>query len=324
MRPINRVHIEGMGLTGCLLALCLERLEVKFTWNDTDAEHTAWKASTGAIYPCGKLGSVDWACYRKWRSWLYKLMPKNCWEEADYWFSQKTPPHEGHYDVYNHHDGVRDGLQLAGASSFHLNVQQLVPQVRNKFRDARVDKRHGKVGCTIVAHGFGERLDYAYWGWHRVVDLKINFPHTLRPAFYFREGRYVMAYAYPIPNTPYWYAGSSIIKQKKDKLHPLEILPKYERWKANFERLGGGAVSVARAMGEAQGWRPAYAAWPGGKEQWESSMSWVRRINDGQGRPVVITVPPLWNSGIRHFPKVMEEVVSMLGYNAIIDGVYRS
>lgn len=305
----NLVHIQGMGITGCLLALALDELDVEFTWLDNDAPHTAWKASTGAIYPAGKKGSVDWITYKMWeamlqRPWLKPVVKH--FEMCPYWFNHKSPPHNGAYPITSQYRG----LQKASAPSYHLNAQKFVPAVRRRFADREIKQfdRTAQRGAMVVrAHGFTERQTHAYWGWTRLVKLKYNKPFTLgtqgdRPCFYFRDGRFIMAYAYPVPGTEWWYSGSSLIKQRADNMHDLGVVGKYERWQKQFERLSNGNVKVIEGGPYLTGWRPAYTGWENERE-----AAWVER-----GRRM-ITVPPLWNSGIRHFPKVLTEVIEQLG-----------
>lgn len=300
-----RVHVEGMGLTGCLLAYHLEKAGADWSWHDIDAPFTAWKASTGAIYPAGQPGSLDYECWRVWAEWLQgqRLYPLAHFEPATYWFNHLSPPHHGDYEFYQ--DGKND-LRRAGPLSYHLNAQTFVPATRRKFKARMVGSAPGHLvgrDAYVVAHGFSERLDHVLWGW--TVPVKLKLPHYMcggyRPALYFRRGRFVMAYAYPAPGTEYWYAGSSLIHQREPR--ELEVEAKFERWRRDFETLANGAIRVTdRGAGSLQGWRPAEG--------------------DGRVDPVVkrslrrsevrLTVPPLWHSGIRHFPRVLQQLLGHL------------
>lgn len=301
----DRVHLEGMGLTGCLLAHQLAANGVDFTWNDIDAPQTAWRASTGAIYPCGRPGSIDFEAYRRWHLWAKRGLLTEHFEEASYIFNHKQPPHHGQYDMAP----LNDCMQMAmGLPSYHLNAQTFVPFTRDLFVGQRYqsyDKLSGR-RQLIRSHGFGERRSHSYWGWTRLVKLELadrpgQDPLFLgrRPAFYFREGRFIMAYAYPVPGTPYWYSGSSIIKQKLGKEHDLSVNDKFDRWHRNFERLSGGAVRVVGLGPTLTGWRPSRS---------KEDREWTTMGGDG-----VIRVPPLWNSGIRHFPMVWGTLAPLLG-----------
>lgn len=295
-----KVHLEGMGVYGSLLAHMLDLSGVDFTWHDNDLERVAWPACTGAIYPANseKFGPDDW-CHKQWRE-AHKLgIYGEAVEASNFVFNHKTkPPHEGKYPVTK----FGSGLKMAEPPSFHLNAQLLVPQTREKYADCmRPDHQPAQTDEYIVSHSWGERLSHVYWGWTRLV--KLDFPdemrrHGMRPCFYFREGRYIMTYAYPVPNTPWWYAGSSIIKQKIEKKKSLEIEPKYDRWKDHFERLSLGQVKVTEAGEMREGWRPASA---------KNNDTWVDRDLHG-----TIRMRPLWNSGVRHFPKQWKEIAGLL------------
>jgi hypothetical protein len=300
-----KVHIEGMGLTGSMLARLLWRNEVDFTWHDSRDPRVAWQASTGAIYPSGseKFGP-DEACREVWAQWHEQDLFEGATEEARFVYCTKAPPHGGKYA----REQLESGLWLAGPSAFHLNAQKLVPATRELFAEGEVQAafapKMDDVDWYIQAHGWGKRLGHVYWGWTRLVTLDYDRSlyqrdgQEMRPAFYFREGRFIMAYAYPVPDTPYWYAGSSIIKQPVMGRKSLSMEDKYERWKANFERLGMGSVKVAQEGEFIEGWRPAAKA---------DDEAWTRV------RGNAITVRPLWNSGIRHFPKQWAGIAQTLG-----------
>lgn len=298
-----RVHIEGMGITGSLMARRLELAGVDFTWSDIDDPRVAWQASTGAIYPSGsdKFGP-DVECFHEWHRWHLQGFISEHLEPAHFVFSTKGAPHGGKYPTTR----LNGGLQLAEPASLHLNAQSLVRATRELYAARRVHAGDPR-DWHIQAHSWGSRLDRVYWGWTRLVQLDWRDAFAplgtgdYRPAFYFREGRFVMAYAYPVPGTPWWYAGSSIIKQAADARKSLSMPDKYEKWKANFERLAGGTVRVTEEGDFLEGWRPAAA---------KTDESWVRVTNR------LITVRPLWNSGIRHFPKQWAGVAHVLGLTA--------
>lgn len=303
-----RVHLEGMGLTGCLLAWRLERAGVPFTWHDSDAPRTAWKASTGAIYPGGGLDRV---CYDTWQDWMADLedVAPGCTEPAGYWFNHKRPPHDGDYEVLRRVPGAPDGsrdtqLSLAALHSWHINAQTLVPALRERYKEQQVAPVSGcaERGRYIIAHGFpgNPRHDHVFWGWTRKVQLELD-PQlgidSTRSAFYFRRGLVTMAYAYPVPGTDWWYAGSSLIRQRNMK--ELEYEKKYARWRREFEALSGGLVRVAEEGEFLQGWRPAQSM---DREPPKVTM------RDGK-----LVCPPLWNSGIRHYPEVWRQLSQALG-----------
>jgi hypothetical protein len=296
------VHIEGMGLQGALLAHRLHMYGVPFTWDDLEAERTAWKASTGAIYPATstKFGP-DKECWQVWKAWYEagQFDRAHLEKSAGMIFATKNPPHEGKYGVDEFDFGIKRGQM----ESYHLNAQAFVPATRARFADRRVAPAVGKANAKyhIVAHGWGERLAYAYWGWTRLVELEYPEQYDrngTRPAFYFRPNKYVMAYAYPVAGTPWFYSGSSIIKQRLGAFKPLDMPTKYIRWASVFTELAQGQVRIVKEGNFIEGWRPAAA---------ETDTSWARK----RGR--VITLRPLWNNGIRHFPRQWAGVAELLG-----------
>lgn len=303
---MRTVHLEGMGINGCLTALMLERQGVDFTWNDIEAKRTAWEASTGAVYPANstKFGD-DWACYQLWADAYNRGVfgpVADTVERGNYTFNHKSgPPHGGKYAC---HPDKRFGLTVAVPKSYHINAQKLVPAVRHRFADRRLPEAPTRetVDLYLITHSFGERLSHVYWGWSRLV--KLDYDKDLfeldgeRPCFYFREGRFVMAYAYPVPGSPFWYAGSSIIKQRLDRMKSLDIEPKYEKWRENFQRLSNGAVQVRSAHAMLEGWRPAPAS---------DDTAWLRREGNN-----AFSLRPLWNSGIRHYPHQWSKILSRL------------
>ncbi len=292
------VHLEGMGLQGALLAHRLAMYGVPFTWHDTDVEHTAWKASTGAIYPADSENhGPDRECWKVWKSWYEakQFDVEHLEKSAGLVFLTNKPPHGGQYAWTTVKGDLKRGLE----PSFHLNAQTFVPAMRDRFEHLRSGPPSAAPHIYIVTHGWGERFSHAYWGWTRLVQLDRHEKFgQLRPAFYLRPHRFLMAYAYPVPGTRWWYAGSNIIKQKAGKLKELEAAPKYEKWKAAFEELGEGMVKVTEEGPFLTGWRPAAA---------DSDEAWVRR----KGNRLLLR--PLWNSGIRHFPKQWAGVAAQLG-----------
>lgn len=291
------VHLEGMGIQGCLLAHTLARYGVRFSWHDTDAAHTAWKASTGAIYPADSTNhGPDRETWKVWKAWYEAghFNPAHLEKSAGLVFLTKNPPHKGSYDW----TPLLGDLKLGADPSFHLNAQTFVLDTRKRFHSQRREG-NGFGHTYIVTHSWGARFHHAYWGWTRLVKLK--HPSVSvggRPAFYLRPNRFTMAYAYPVPGTDWYYAGSNILKQAAGKLKELNPGPKYRLWKQNFTELALGEVQVVEEGAYLTGWRPAGA---------EDDTAWVRRKSG------VLTLRPLWNSGIRHFPAQWAGVAAQLG-----------
>lgn len=308
---MTHIHIEGFGLTGCLLAYHLDLQGISFTWSDIDAPKTAWKASTGAIYPAGstKFGP-DALCYDVWDEWVREGLMAQHVEAADYWFGSKAAPHQGRYAVSEPNEF---GMRRALIPSYHFNAQSFVPAMREVHKFKRwTGEGHSKGAQRVIAHGFGERLGRAYWGWTRLVRIgyrdraaELQFRGhyarldlAQRPCFYFRPSKVVMAYAYPVPGTEWWYAGSSIIAQRADRMKELDMPPKYERWKRLFLEFSKGALTIEREGDYLQGWRPA-----------AGDNRWVTHREDG-----ALLLRPLWNSGIRHFPMQLAQLFNAIGH----------
>lgn len=304
-----RIHVEGMGVSGALLAVQLERHGVDFTWHDTEQKVSAWRASTGAVYPANseKFGP-DWACWQVWQRWYHEGLYDPHTERANFWFGHKgRPPHEGRYPV--HEPASEHGLRQAVPSSFHVNAQSLVPWARERYSHRRLPTAPGDESHLIISHGWGRRLGHVYWGWAALIELaydrSVYGAGDRRPALYLRPSRVEMAYAYPVPGTPYWYAGSSIIKQRLEGIKELEVEGKYQRWLRLLERYSGGAMEIVGRSEVLQGWRPAAAV---------EDTAWLRVAPMPRGRVgTVMTLRPLWNSGIRHFPKQWAAVAAQLG-----------
>jgi hypothetical protein len=202
-------------------------------------------------------------------------------ETASYVYSSLHPPHGGRY-------GFEDlgPVRVAHTSSLHLNAQSWVPEVRKRFLAQRLDAAPHDAETVVVTHGFGARLARFMWGWTVPVRVSCRQEWSQRQALYFRRGRFTMAYAYPIPGTDMWYAGSSLISQRSPK--SLAVEDKFVRWRHSFLELGGGHVlGVARAGTPTEGWRPVPA---------KGDDAWIECVN---GR---LTVKPCWHSGIRHAP----------------------
>lgn len=278
------IHLEGMGILGCYIALRLEQDGLDFTWHDTSARICAWRASTGAIFPSGDPGD-EWAL-GVWRHHNTQDGFASWMEEAQYIYCQKHPPHGGRYLSLD----IGHGLHLAGPTSLHLAAPEWVEATRRRFAEECRNPEPGQE--YVVTHGFGERLARFMWGWTVPITLRtvaVGLWREQRPCFYMRRGRFTMAYAYPIPGTDQWYAGSSLISQQVPR--PLTIDDKWRRWRGDFMDLAGGYVTgVARAGRPRVGWRPVPAA---------GDTEWVRRNARGQ-----LLVRPLWHSGIRQAPIV--------------------
>jgi hypothetical protein len=115
----------------------------------------------------------------------------------------------------------------------------------------------------IVAQGFDNPLRTRFvWGWSRHVALAI--PDEMarqskqRPAIYVGKGglgpmQYV--YAFPVPTSPFWYAGSSMHAQLNP--HLMDTAPRLAIWRRVMREVSGGAIRIEQmTLGDYQGWRP--------------------------------------------------------------------
>lgn len=299
------LHLEGLGLLGSLLAWRLETEGRAFTWHDTEQRVNAWTACTGAIYPSGD--DFDRANYQAWKNWIegeplgrwrglkaFYLPHGSCVETADYWFLSRNPPHGGRYSI----TAEAAGLHRAAEPSYHLNAQAFVCATREHFKAARLTASPVSPLCLIRAHGFGPRLSRFMWGWTAAATVKLSgeFPSSKRRAcLYLRQGRFMLAYLYPIPGTRYHYIGSSLISQHKPR--SLAIAPKLQRVIDHIHRATDFGVSITSVHSEVEGWRPVAAP---------ADTELVRFIDNA------LCVRPLWHSGVRHAPALLDACMEAL------------
>lgn len=289
------LHIEGMGLLGSLLANHLDDRGVDFTWSDTDSTTNAWSASTGLVYPAGDARSMHGL--EGWRSWAETPWGGPVVEEVRYTYHHRNPPHDGRYTPDYDLGDMRVAPRQPGC--FAVNVQALVLAARTKFHGCRAPYDGGP---RVRAHGFTERLGAYMWGW--TVPVALEYPDdleascgALRPAFYSRRDRFQIVYAYPIAHQPDdWWAGSSLVSQKAP--HPLDAEKHYARWleafTVNFPR-----VEVVSRGEPIQGWRPRPTV--------EPDDDHLVLVEGDQ-----VTFPPLWHSGVRWAPVVIEKALERL------------
>lgn len=289
------LHLEGLGVLGCYIGWRLFNDGIPFTWHDSGEQVTAWRACTGAVFPTGH--SADLRAMAAWTRHLDEPGFNDHTERAAYVYCSKRPPHMGRYGWQD----LGNGIKLGEVPSLHLNAQRWVPWTRRVFNHYQLDAAPPDAR-VIVTHGFGARLARYMWGWTVPVRVWTTADFgELRPSIYFRRGRFVMAYAYPIPGTGLWYAGSSLISQKAPR--QLDTDAKFERWRREFVELGRGYVlGVERAGDAMQGWRPVPY----------SDREPLVRCDVHDGRADVLTVRPLWHSGVRHAPLVYDALKEAL------------
>jgi hypothetical protein len=286
------IVIEGMGVTGSLFARLFELHKIPFRWYDSEEKIVSWPATTGCIYPCNDAGAED---YRTWHNWARDYFRFEPWfEQGDYWYNHIHPPH----NVKSPPDKIDGLLKRSPLPSYHINSQELVRTTRERFKDLRLSSNSKNLtDVTLVAHGFNERMTYAYWGWSCLVDLRHRLSGNGRPCLtlYDKVQFRATTYAYPCPGTSYFYAGSSFIKQKLDRLRPLETSLKFENWSERFENLTDGKILVKTVEGPKEGWRPANGA---------------EDTNVIQVNANLFLCPPLAGNGIRRFPSVFQSWTS--------------
>jgi hypothetical protein len=284
-----------MGLLGSLLAWRLTADGITFTWHDTDTPHTAWKASTGLVYPAGDARSQrNLAAWTDW--WARPTLPPGVLLPVHYVFAHRHPPHEGRYRT----TPLGPGLTLAHAAAFTVDVPQLVHTTRGHFASRRTDTPPPDADVLVRAHGHHRAVCWM-WGWSAPVQLRLpavlaELPH--RPALYGRKVRQLV-YAYPIPSRPgWWWAGSTLTRQT----HPrsLSADAHLRRWMDNWAAVWP-RIDLTAAEAPAQGWRPRPD---------DADTPDPVRVDTARGP--VITLPALWHSGVRWAPEVIDHTVDQL------------
>ena len=278
-------------MTGVYLAHALSAKDIPFTWSDLDAAVCAWKASTGCVYPSGN--SMDQSAYHMWR--LGAPFQPELIAAAPFWYNTRNAP-DGGKDAPAE---TKDDLHRHHLPSIHLNVQRFVEGGRKVYAANRWigDWTNAPLDATrVVAHGFGARLHHYVWGWSRKVRLYYNPEHFgERACFYLKRGRFLTAYAYPVPGEDAWYAGSAMVAQQQP--HQNDAYRWYARWLEYFLSWSHHLVDVEPVEEPRQGWRPKPA---------RGDDAWVRWI-DGK-----LHVKPQGSNGVRHAPYVASAVVEEL------------
>lgn len=303
-----KIHVEGMGWFGSVVAWHLDRAGHDFTWHDSDSVRVAWKASTGIVYPAGDSRSaadhLSWLSWQEepWWSPAFPLDPHKAAARCAYWFNHKRPPHAGRSKIA----ADLGSMRMTMLPAVQVNVPMVVEATRRHFALRRVTRSPVEPHLLIVAHGYHPlRNAGVVWGWHNRVQLGYSdlvAYHSRRfggaPSFYGRIGRFGMAYAYALPGETddVWLAGSSLIVQKWAK--PLDAMKHFGTWAGKF-REAFPEVEIKGMSRPMQGWRPRGRPDDSGHVE--------------RSEPDMITVPPLWHSGIRWAPSVAREVMEMVG-----------
>lgn len=286
-----RIHLSGMGLVGCLLACELERLGLGFTWSDSEASVTAWKASTGCVYPSGE--AVDLVGYNRWAAMLAESSHAVCRfsETASYGFTQKSIPHGAGSKllrVARSHGSVK----VLNKPSFHVNVQGFVLDTRQRLAGQRSRPKPGEI--IVHSHGYHGKFVTDYrWGWSAPCFVRGGvFEIYPRMCLNAKEGRFINAYLYPRPGTDHFYLGTSFIYQKAPK--PLEMEGKLLKIVQHIKRVAGGGLEIEVAGSPVAGWRPVYSE--------DGLPVCAREENE-------LFVRPQAANGLRHSPVWIDRVI---------------
>lgn len=277
------LHIEGLGVTGALIADELDRRGVDFTWSDNDSPWVAWHASTGCVYPSDhrdlEAGRGAWAeLYATGRF-------RGLVELAPYLFAHKTPPHGASYPFTR-----RGALNLAEPFALTVDVEGLVLAMRTRHEERRVE-RSLKNGVALVAHQTAERGDGYLWGWSARVRFREPDEAPARAVYTAKRHRFDNTYAYPVPSTDEWWAGSSLVLQKTPKERP-DLSELLATWQVNAHALLG--ISDVEVLRTVQGWRPRPRAGDSGRV--------IRAANR-------VTMTPAASSGVQLGPIVARQMI---------------
>lgn len=301
----TKIHIEGMGVVGSMIARHLAAADVSFTWHDIDANVNAHQASTGCVYPSGDLHQQrnyeNWLSFARYQHPHPKLKAiSDLTETADFWFLSKSPPHQSPDKVVE----KRFGLRIGEMPSVHLNVQNFVERTQAAFVSNRTDRLNPEADWFVRSHGYGNDLDKYIWGYSAVVEVnakafEVERQVQRRPSFYLRDGKYVIHYLFPIPQSVLYYAGSSLIAQKRSAPKRLEIQTKFDKLVSHVELRTGGRIQISTPYCFREGWRP--------KPQVFDPNALISR----HGRE--LRVVPLSHSGVSYSIEVAKQILSIIG-----------
>lgn len=286
------IHIEGMGVLGCQVAWELDKQGLGFTWSDIDAPWTAWHCSTGMVYPSGSerdMAGLGW--------WVNEIT--NQGEHRDYAavlpyaFAHKNPPHGGKYEAFQ---VPGSHLQLASEPSVAVNVPDMVRVTREQRYPHRRTGGARPGDLVIQAYADPEKLDGYLWGW--AARVRFDGPaHTddRQATYYAKKHRFNLTYAYPIPGTGQWWAGSTLLHQGKPS--EREAQRYLDEWLANAPTLLG--ISNIQVDSLEQGWRPRRKA---------DTPNEAREVSPG-----VWALAPEPTSGVRHGPLIVADLMQRIG-----------
>lgn len=250
---MSDIHIEGMGILGSMLARRLHQEGISFTWHDTEEKHVAWPVSTGLAYPDGD--PVNQRGLARWHEILDEgeLIADEA-VATPYVFAHKKPPHGGKYPVVDY-----GPLRWAEPYAVSLNPIEFVERTRKVFGEER-RKAPTPGADLVVCHTTEERGDGYLWGWTAKVrfDLLDMLEADLmgaQPALYAKAHRFNLTYAYPIPGTGLWWAGSVLkLQRKAQEVDEYRLFDYYMEWRELAEKLL--CISNIELVSLHQGWRP--------------------------------------------------------------------
>lgn len=295
------VHLSGLGLIGSLVALQLEAKGIDFTWHDADSGKTAWKASTGCVFPTGD--EQDMKNLQHWDAMLrrkdvFSSVVSRCVETAQWTYISKHPPHSG----------AKIGIkELGQVGPFHIsdhrtlqfNVQRLVSKVRERYQELSVAEKP-KDSILVVTHGSASAVRYQ-WGWSINASLKLSkeledWQRQLerRLCLYLRQG-YATRYLYPKPRTSLYYGGTSSVSQNFPR--PLDAHEHLKKWLEKIPEVTEGHVEIVKYSEPTEGWRPV--------------ASELAPLVNSRGR--VVALRPMAGNGVRSFPELGDALMQRLG-----------
>lgn len=284
------IHIEGMGVLGCQVAWELEKQGIGFTWSDIDVPWTAWHCSTGMVYPSG--AERDMAGLRWWVNALDQGEHTDYAAALPYAFAHKNPPHSGKYEAF---PVPGSHLQLAAEPSVAVNVPQMVVNTRLRFAHRRYSGA-ASGDLVIQAYADPEKLDGYLWGWAARVRFDGPAHEDGRQATYYaKKHRFNLTYAYPIPGTGQWWAGSTLLHQGKPSERAARSY--LDAWLADAPTLLG--ISNIEVDSLEQGWRPRRKA---------GTPNEAREVSPGRW-----ALAPEPTSGVRHGPLIVADLMGRIG-----------
>lgn len=224
------VHITGAGVVGCVLMRRLFQAGIEFTWSDTDAAVTAWKASTGSV------------C----RDHTDSPEVRPAWER----FAAECVP-DDQYCLVPHYRAFISGEHRTEwhqeGDSYHLDVQSFVLRTREAWKqDRREERDPDSINIMTVGHAQCEKF---WWGWSVLVEV----PGLERASWSLRVVRQIR-YLYPKPGTPLFYAGSSIMQQRTPK--ELNLQTHLSWWQREWGLMSPDGSDYSIKTEPVCGWRP--------------------------------------------------------------------